>query len=75
MPSSTTRSSKSVPLPGVVPELEVSAVPGEGDPPSPESLKAARSLLLAEYGPCAAAHEEILVATARRIEAGTDSRT
>ena len=75
MSSSTSRSSKSVPLPGDVPELEVSAVPGEPGPPSPESLKAARSLLLAEYGPCAAAHEEILVATARRIEAGTDSRT
>jgi hypothetical protein len=37
--------------------------------PSAADLRAARSLLLAEYGPCAASHEEILIATARRLAA------
>ena len=37
--------------------------------PSAEDLRAARRLLLAEYGPCAASHEAILVATARRLAA------
>ena len=35
--------------------------------PSVSELKAARAMLLAEYGPCAAAHPELLVATARRL--------
>jgi hypothetical protein len=37
--------------------------------PSAVDLRAARSLLLAEYGPCAASHEAILIATARRLAA------
>jgi len=37
--------------------------------PSAADLRAARSLLLAEYGPCAASHEAILIATARRLAA------
>ena len=37
--------------------------------PSADDLRAARRLLLAEYGPCAACHEAILVATARRLAA------
>ncbi len=40
----------------------------DGPLPSADSLKAARSLLLAEYGPCVACHTQTLVATARRLE-------
>ncbi len=40
----------------------------DGPLPSAEHLKAARSLLLAEYGPCVACHTQTLVATARRLE-------
>ncbi|MDA0294517.1 MAG: hypothetical protein O3A19_06490 [Planctomycetota bacterium] len=45
----------------------------DGPLPSAESLKAARRLLLAEYGPCVACHTQTLVATARRIEASLNS--
>jgi hypothetical protein len=41
----------------------------DGPLPSAENLKAARSLLLAEYGPCVACHTQTLIATARRLEA------
>lgn len=41
--------------------------------PTAESLKAARSILLAEYGPCVASHTQTLVATARRLEASSKS--
>lgn len=40
-----------------------------GPMPSAESLRAARSMLLAEYGPCVACHAETLIATARRLDA------
>ena len=36
--------------------------------PKAESLRAARARLLSEYGPCAACHPELLIATARQIE-------
>lgn len=57
--------SKAVPAPSSIPEIKV------GDrliEPKVESLKQARSMLLAEYGPCAASHPELLMATARRLE-------
>ena len=40
--------------------------------PRMETLRAARSLLLAEYGPCAANHPELLLATARRLQSEAD---
>ena len=52
-------------MPASIPEIEV------GDrlvEPKVESLKLARSMLLAEYGPCAAGHHDLLMATARRLE-------
>ena len=41
----------------------------DGPMPSADSLRAARSMLLAEYGPCVACHTETLIATARRLDA------
>lgn len=41
----------------------------DGPMPSADSLRAARSMLLAEYGPCVACHAETLIATARRLDA------
>lgn len=50
--------------------LTVAARQGEERPlPGAVDLKAARQRLLAEYGPCAACHPELLIATARRIAA------
>ena len=40
----------------------------DGPMPSADSLRAARSMLLAEYGPCVACHAETLIAAARRID-------
>ena len=40
----------------------------DGPMPSADSLRAARSMLLAEYGPCVACHAETLIATARRLD-------
>ena len=45
----------------------------DGPLPSATSLKAARSLLLAEYGPCVACHTQTLIATARRLETSLES--
>lgn len=54
--------------------LADSQMPIDHEPlPTAESLKAARSLLLAEYGPCVASHAQTLVATARRLEASSKS--
>jgi len=54
--------------------LADSQMPIDNEPlPTAESLKAARSLLLAEYGPCVASHTQTLVATARRLEASSKS--
>ena len=40
----------------------------DGPMPSADCLRAARSMLLAEYGPCVACHAETLIAAARRID-------
>lgn len=56
---------KGILLPSSIPEIEVASRLVE---PKVESLKQARSILLAEYGPCAAGHPELLIATARRLE-------
>lgn len=61
------------PLPARIPIVDVVRLAtakrsaSAGTLPSASDLKAARAMLLAEYGPCAAAHPEILVAAARGI--------
>lgn len=49
-------------------EMKVAPFEVDESTPNAESLRAARARLLAEYGPCAASHPELLIATARRIE-------
>ena len=67
--SVATRSSRAVPPIAAAVRLTVAARRGEDRSiPDPADLKAARALLLAEYGPCAACHPELLVATARRLQ-------
>ena len=55
-----------------IPEIKVGVVESDDLEPSMETLRAARSLLLSEYGPCAANHPELLIATARRLERDAD---
>ena len=57
-----------VPRPSSIPEIEVGVMDPDDSEPRMETLRAARSLLLAEYGPCAANHPELLLATARRLQ-------
>ena len=58
-----------IPDPTSIPEIKVGVVESSQNPePQMETLRAARSLLLAEYGPCAANHPELLIATARRLQ-------
>ena len=72
--SVATRSSRAVPPIAAAVRLTVAARRSEERPiPEPADLKAARALLLAEYGPCAACHPELLVATARRLQQGGGS--
>lgn len=74
--SAVARTSRAVPPIAAAVRLTVAARRGEDRPiPEPADLKAARALLLAEYGPCAACHPELLLATARRLrrEAGRGS--
>ncbi len=58
------------PQPLVSKAVEMKIAPPEAGESTPkaDSLRAARARLLAEYGPCAACHPELLIATARRIE-------
>ena len=64
-----------MPEPASIPEIKVGIVAPEGPEPRMENLRAARSLLLAEYGPCAANHPELLIATARQIQLDADQRS
>ena len=61
-----------VPEPKSIPEIEVGVVDSVDQEPVVDTLRAARSLLLSEYGPCAANQTELLVATARRLQRDAD---
>ena len=52
-------------------ELQITIPVSRESTPKAESLRAARARLLSEYGPCAACHPELLIATARQIETET----
>ena len=62
-----------VPAPSAIPELEVGIRDSKVLEPRMETLRAARNLLLSEYGPCAANHTELLIATARQLELDAES--
>ena len=61
-----------IPGPRSITDIEVGAVHSRGQEPPMDTLRAARNLLLAEYGPCAASHPELLLATARRLQRDAD---
>lgn len=52
-------------------ELQITVPEPDEATPSADALRAARARLLSEYGPCAACHPELLIATARQIETET----
>ena len=60
--------SPAVPLPREAVELKVASDGSTDTEPGLDALQEARRRLLAEYGPCAAGHVDLLMATARRIE-------
>lgn len=62
------KSFSAAPLPGKAIELKVGDGEADDIEPGLEALQEARRRLLAEYGPCAAGHTDLLMATARRIE-------
>ena len=49
-------------------ELQITMLVSDDSTPKADALRAARARLLSEYGPCAACHPELLIATARQIE-------
>ena len=61
-----------MPGPNSIPEIEVGVVAKDVPEPRMDALRAARSLLLSEYGPCAANHPDLLLATARRLQLDAD---
>ena len=62
------KSLSATPLPGEAIELKVAQDGSTDSVPGLDALQEARRRLLAEYGPCAAGHTDLLMETARRIE-------
>lgn len=65
---SSTKIIPTQPLVSKAVEMKIPPFEVDESTPNADSLRAARARLLAEYGPCAACHPELLIATARRIE-------
>jgi len=72
MDTPKTISRPKIPTPDSIPEIQVGDVSVVAPEPRMEALKEARSLLMSEYGPCAANHQDLLLATARRIQDGIE---
>ena len=67
-----TTKKRRMPEPASIPEIEVGVIDSEAAEPPMDTLRAARNLLLSEYGPCAADHPDLLFATARRLQRDAD---